>query len=77
MTSRYDLKNGSMSTYRSFSTGSPRIGATVMVMDLPSLGSMSFMRTLHARRLTPLTCMASDPHTPCAHDRRNASEPSM
>ena len=37
---------------------------------------MSRTSTLQARRLTPLMRMASEPHTPCAHERRNDSEPS-
>ena len=66
-----------MSTTRSFSTGRPRIGSIVMVSDFDeSFGSMSRMSTLQASRLTPLMRIASDPHTPCAQDRRNVSVPS-
>ena len=66
-----------MSTTRSFSTGSPRIGSIVMVNCLFGFfGSMSRINTLHARRFTPLMRMASEPHTPCAQDRRNVSVPS-
>jgi len=76
-TARNASKNGSMSTTRSFSTGNPRIGSMVMVSCLPGFfGSRSRMSTLHASRLTPLMRMASDPHTPCAHDRRNVKVPS-
>ena len=66
-----------MSTTRSFSTASPRIGSTVMVNGFAGfLGSRSRMSTLHANRLTPLTRIASEPHTPCAQDRRIVSVPS-
>src|SRR5699024_6601733 len=73
MISRYDWKNGSMSTMRSFSRGRPLIASTVMVLDV----SRSFSSVLHARRLRPLMRMASEPHTPWAHERRKLSEPSM
>lgn len=66
-----------MSTTRSFSTGSPRIGSTVTVSGLPRLaGSRSRISTLQASRLTPLMRMASDPHTPWAQERRKVSVPS-
>ena len=66
-----------MSTTRSFSTGSPRIGSIVMVSCLPGFfGSRSRISTLHASRFTPLIRIASEPHTPCAQDRRNVSVPS-
>ena len=76
LTARNASKNGSMSTTRSFSTGRPRIGSMVMVSGLPFLGSRSRIRTLQANRLTPLIRIASEPHTPCAQDRRNVSVPS-
>ena len=66
-----------MSTTRSFSTGRPRIGSIVMVSCLFGFfGSMSRIRTLHANRLTPLMRIASEPHTPCAQERRKVSVPS-
>ena len=34
------------------------------------------MSTLHASRFTPLIRIASEPQTPCAHERRNVSVPS-
>ena len=60
-----------MSTTRSFITGSPGSGATVIDF-LPSWST----RILHASRLRPLISIASEPHTPCAHERRNVSVPS-
>ena len=49
----------------------------VMVSCLPGfLGSRSRISTLHASRLTPLMRIASEPHTPCAQDRRKVSVPS-
>ncbi len=49
----------------------------VMVSALEAfLGSRSRISTLHASRFTPLMRMASDPHTPCAQDRRNVRVPS-
>src|SRR3954452_403831 len=71
MTLRYWPKNGSMSTTRSLITRKPSSGATEIL--LPSWST----RILHARRLRPLISMASDPHTPCAHERRNVSVPSV
>ena len=66
-----------MLTTRSFSTGRPRIGSTVMVSDLPFFsGSRSRISTLQASRLTPLMRMASEPHTPWAQERRKVSVPS-
>src|SRR5918995_7257066 len=38
--------------------------------------SRSLMRVLHASRFRPLMRMASEPQMPCAHERRNVSEPS-
>src|SRR5688572_8989470 len=38
--------------------------------------SRSLMSVLQASRLRPLMRMASEPQMPCAHDRRNVSEPS-
>src|SRR6478735_524824 len=73
MTSRYDWKNGSMSTIRSFSTGRPLMGSTVMGLDV----SRSFRRVLQARRLRPLMRMASEPHTPWAQERRKERVPSV
>ena len=64
-------KNASMSTTRSFMTGSPGSGATVIFRP-PSWST----RILQASRLRPLISIASDPHTPCAHERRNVSVPS-
>ncbi|SKW73454.1 Uncharacterised protein [Mycobacteroides abscessus subsp. abscessus] len=40
------------------------------------LGSRSRISTLQASRFTPLIRMASEPHTPCAHDRRKVRVPS-
>jgi hypothetical protein len=60
-----------MSTTRSFTTGSPGSGATV-IRFLPNWS----MRILQASRFRPLINIASDPQTPCAHERRNVSEPS-
>ena len=49
----------------------------VIVNCLPAFfGSRSRISTLHASRLTPLMRIASEPHTPCAQDRRNVSVPS-
>ena len=49
----------------------------VMVSGLSGFfGSRSRISTLQASRLTPLIRIASEPHTPCAHDRRNVSVPS-
>ena len=73
MTSRKDWKNGSMSTIRSFSTGRPLMGSTVMGLDV----SRSFSRVLQARRLRPLMRMASEPQTPWAQERRKDTLPSM
>src|SRR5829696_5865824 len=64
-------KNASMSTTRSLMSGRPGSGATVMTF-LPSWST----RILHASRLRPLISIASEPHTPCAHDRRKVSVPS-
>ena len=64
-------KKPSMSTTRSFITGRPGSGATVIRLP-PSWST----RILQARRLRPLISIASDPQTPCAHDRRNVSVPS-
>ena len=64
-------KNASMSTTRSLTSGRPGSGATVMTF-LPSWST----RILHASRLRPLMSIASEPHTPCAHDRRKVSVPS-
>ncbi len=36
----------------------------------------SLTSTLQASRFAPLIRMASEPHTPCAHERRKDSEPS-
>ena len=60
-----------MSTIRSFSTLSPRIGSTVTGW------SRVLQRTLQASRLTPLMSMASEPQIPWPQDRRRASVPSM
>src|SRR5699024_6468677 len=60
MISRYDWKNGSMSTIMSFSTGRPLIGSAVIGLDR----SRSLSRTLQARRLTPLIRIASEPQIP-------------
>ncbi len=51
-------------------TGMPGSGATEIL--LPSWST----RILHASRLRPLIIIASEPHTPCAHERRNVSGPS-
>ncbi len=59
-----------MSTIRSFSTGSPRIGSIV------TFGPTSSTSTLHARALRPLISIASEPQMPWAHDRRKLSVPS-
>src|SRR6266550_1217769 len=59
-----------MSTIRSFSTGSPRIGSTV------TRGTTSPTRTLHASLFRPSIIIASDPQMPWAHERRSASVPS-
>src|SRR5919205_2658821 len=72
MTSRKDWKKGSMSTIRSFSTGRPLMGSTVMGLDV----SRSFSSVLQARRLRPLMRMASEPQTPWAQERRNDRLPS-
>ncbi len=58
MTDRYWAKKASMSTTRSFSTGSPRSGSTVI------LDPTSRTRRTHASRFSPLMIMASEPHTP-------------
>ena len=44
--------------------------------DRVAAPARSSISTLQASRLTPLMRMASEPQTPCAHERRNASEPS-
>ena len=62
-----------MSTTRSFSTGRPLIGSTVI--GLAGLRSLSSV--LQASRLRPLIRMASEPQTPWAQERRKVSEPSM
>ena len=43
-----------------------------IVIFLPN----SFIRILQASRLRPLMRIASDPHTPCAHERRYVRVPS-
>ena len=52
-------------------TGRPGSGATV-IRRLPSCST----RSLQASRLRPLMSIASEPHTPWAHERRNVSVPS-
>ena len=69
-TERYLPKNSSMSTTRSFTTGRPGSGATLMLF--PSCST----RTLQARRLRPLIKSASEPQTPWAHERRKVMLPS-
>ena len=54
-----------MSTTRSFSTGRPLMGSTVMVTGLPSLGSMS----LH-QQLAGQTVHTVDPHRVPIHRLR-------
>ncbi len=71
-TALYASKNGSMFTTRSFSSGRPLIAST----KIGFVRSRSFIRVLHARRLRPLIRIASEPQMPCAHERRNVSEPS-
>ncbi|CPU65385.1 Uncharacterised protein [Mycobacteroides abscessus] len=61
-----------MSTTRSLTTGRPLIGSTVIGLS----GLTSLRSVLHASRLRPLMRIASEPHTPCAHERRNVREPS-
>ena len=61
-------KKSSMSTTRSLITGRPGSGATV-ILRLPSCST----RSLQASRLRPLMSIASEPHTPCAHERRKVS----
>ena len=61
-----------MSTIRSFSTGRPLIGSTVI--GLPGLTSL--ISVLQASRFLPLIRIASEPQTPCAQDRRKDSDPS-
>ncbi len=72
MTSRKEAKNGSMSTTRSLTTGRPLIGSIVIGL----CGSTSLSRVLQASRLRPLIRIASEPQTPCAHERRKVREPS-
>src|SRR5680860_1645838 len=69
-TSLKESKNGSMSTMRSFSRGSPLIASTYTGLVM----SRSFIRVLHARRLRPLMRMASEPQMPCAHERRKVRD---
>ena len=59
-----------MSTMRSFSTGSPRIGSIVTFVPTSSTS------TLHASALRPLIIIASLPQMPWAHERRKLSVPS-
>ena len=55
----------------------PRSGSMVRVISLPGfLGRMSRISSLQASLLLPLTRTPSEPHTPCAQDRRNVSVPS-
>ena len=61
-----------MSTTRSFSTGRPLIGSTVIGSD----GLTSLSSVLQASRFLPLIRIASEPQTPCAQERRKVSEPS-
>src|SRR5215472_8525738 len=71
LTDLYFSKNGSISTTRSLITGKPNIGSIVTL--LPT----SRINTLHARRLSPLMRIASEPQTPCAQERRYVSVPSI
>src|SRR5229473_6810514 len=71
LTDLYLSKNGSISTTRSLMTGKPSIGSIV------TFSPTSRMSTLQARRLRPLMRMASEPHTPCAQERRYVKEPSI
>lgn len=66
------VKNGSISTNRSRSSGKPLMASTYIGF----VGSRSFMSVLHARRFRPLIRMASDPHIPCAQLRLNARDES-
>lgn len=52
------------------------MGSMVMVVGFPLPAIRSFTNTLHARRLTPLMRMASEPQTPWAQERRKVTEPS-
>lgn len=61
-----------MSTTRSFSTGRPRMGSTVIVSPLRSCTSV-----LQASRLTPLIIMAQEPQMAWPQLRRKASVPSV
>jgi hypothetical protein len=65
ITERYCSKNGSISTIRSFSTlkTQQRLHRDLAVFR-------SFTSTLQASAFLPLMRMASEPHTPCAHERR-------
>ena len=70
MTCLYESQNGSMSTSRSLTTAMPRIASTVIVRPA------SLTRYSHASRFRPLMSIASEPQTPCAHERRKVSVPS-
>src|SRR5947209_2142538 len=59
-----------MSTTRSLRTRRPRMGSMV------TFGATSLTNTLQARAFRPLITIASEPHTPCAQDRRRARLPS-
>ena len=74
LTARYASKNGSMSTIRSLSSGRPLIGSTVTSFGLSIVLAPAL---LQPNRFRPLIRIASDPQTPCAHDRRKVSVPSM
>ena len=71
MALRYLPKKPSMSTTRSFTTGRPVSGATLIF--LPSWST----RILQARRLRPLISIASEPQMPWPHERRNVSVSSI
>ena len=75
LTARNASKNGSMSTIRSFSSGRPLIGSTVISVFLAVTTSLT--NTLQPRRFRPLIRIASEPQMPCAQERRKVRLPSM